>query len=57
VVTQYYNDDTINGYTDKSLDPYDHVVFTSTDPTDQYVAIQYYGRFMYVKRSDVVLVG
>jgi hypothetical protein len=54
VQTQYYNDDTINGYTDKSLDPYDHVVFTS-DPADQYVAVQYYGRFMYLKKSDVVL--
>jgi hypothetical protein len=57
VLTQYYNDDTINGLTDKSLDPYDHVVFTSTDPADQYVAAQEGGRFVYFRLSDVDVVS
>ncbi len=51
-LTQWYNNATIN-----NSQPYDHVVFTSTDPNDQYLAIQFYGRYMYVKRSDVVPVG
>lgn len=51
IKTQWYN-----ATFDPKL-PYDHVVFTSTDPSDQYVAFQFYGRWAFVKKSDVTLVG
>lgn len=50
VLTQWYNNATID-----YSQPYDHAVFTSHDLADQYVAVQFGGRFAFVKKSDVVV--